>query len=331
MEKKLKEKFIVIVYGPTGVGKSGFAEKLASMLPSQIVNCDIGQFYRPFSIGTAKPDWKSSPATQHLFDIIDTPKHFNVCEYRKLLFDTVEKIWADNELPILVGGSGFYLKSLFFPPVFNPQMIVDAKKFDELENLCETHLWEYLNKIDPKRAEQIDENDTYRVRRALDLWVQTGKKPSELSPVYNFPCNFFLVFLDRDRKNMYSHIETRTHQMIQEGWIQEVEQLLGTQWETFLRKKKLIGYDIIMDYLKTQQTQKDLDRMIDIIQKKTKNYAKRQVTFWKSFRRELQDNLNKMEFQDFQVSSRIDTINLSLIDLDLYMKQLLDYLKPLFE
>jgi len=331
MRKKLKEKFIVIVYGPTGVGKSGFAEKLASQLPAQLVNCDIGQFYTPFGIGTAKPlDWKTSPIKQHLFDIIDTPKNFNVCEYRKLLFDTVEKIWAENQLPVLVGGSGFYLKSLFYPPAC-PDVVQKNKTFELPQGVRDIDLWDYLYKVDPKRAKQLDKTDIYRIKRALDVWVQTRQRPSDLVPVYNFPCNFLIVFLSRDRKQMYERIDKRLNQMMHEGWPQEVEGLMGTEWENFLKEKKLIGYDLLIDYFNASKSCQDFEKVIRIISKKTKGYAKKQETFWRSFREKLQKSLDEIEQKDIIVSSKIDTINLTLLDLDLYIKQLLDYLNPLFE
>ena len=98
MKKNLKQKFIIILFGPTAVGKSSFAEKLARRIPSQIINCDIGQFNTPLTVGTAKPDWRASDIKQHLFDIIDKPEYFNVCQYRKMLLDQAKKIWQRNRL-----------------------------------------------------------------------------------------------------------------------------------------------------------------------------------------------------------------------------------------
>jgi len=328
MEKKLKQKFILMIFGPTAVGKSGLAETLAEHIPSQLVNCDIGQFYTPLTIGTAKPDYKNSPIKQHLFDVIDKPRYFNVCEYRRLLLDTAQKVWTEGQVPILVGGSGFYLKSLFFPPL-SSKKISDAKKDETTQDVCGVALWDLLNKIDPVRAAQIEKNDTYRIRRALDIWEQTGKKPSELTPVYNFPSNFLFIFLHRDRQELYDRIDERTHQMVTEGWIEEVQGLLETEWEPFLMKKKIIGYDVIIEYLKGEKTKQDLENTIKTIQKKTRNYAKRQVTFFKSLEKQLQDAIEKKQTKGV-VQSRIETIDLTLSDLDLYIKQLLHYLKPLF-
>jgi len=346
MEKKLRQKFVILVFGPTGVGKSGFAEKLASTINSQIVNCDIGQFYTPFGIGTAKPaNWKTSKIKQHLFDIIDEPRDFSAHEYRTLLLQTIENIWQQESIPILVGGSGFYLKSLFFPPVSNANdessslisasVDIPAAARKELWRARQedsgSSLWDMLYKIDPERAKKIDKNDTYRIQRALDIWAKTGKKPSEFKPVFNFPSNFLFVFLHRDRTALYERINKRTYQMIQEGWIDEVECLLGTKWEQFFKEKKLIGYDTIVEYLRGDKSPERLEETIKTIQQKTRNYAKRQITFWKSFEKQLKKAMENNMGNNRKVKSRIENIKLTLSGPDLYIEKLLDYLKDLFE
>jgi len=306
MDGILKQKFVLMIFGPTAVGKSDFAEKLAANMPAQI-----------------------SPIKHNLFDIIDEPRLFNVCEYRKMLLQKAQTIWDNNELPILVGGSGFYLKSLFFPPISYDSLPDQADKNDNIKDVCGVELWNRLNAVDPQRAAKIDKNDTYRIQRALDVWSLTGKKPSERVPVYDFPCNFILLFLTREREELYKRIDDRVGIMMNEGWIDEVKQLQGTEWETFLKKKKLIGYDIILDYLEGKQTNKDLQQAIQIIQQKTRNYAKRQVTFFKSFERQLKQAISKKNAS--AVSSKIEIVNLTLLDIDLYIKQLLNYVAPLFE
>jgi len=329
MKKKLKQKYIILIFGPTGVGKSGFAERLAEHVPSQLVNCDIGQFYTPFSIGTAKPDWKASIVTQHLFDVIDEPRHFDVCQYRKLLLETVEKIWEQHQLPILVGGSGFYLKSLFFPPVSHDT--IKKMRTEQPDTTCS--LWEKLYQIDPQRALEVDKHDLYRIKRALDIWEKTGKKPSECLPVYDFPTNFLFLFLTRERKELYKRINERVFQMLHEGWIEEVEALMGTRWQDFLEQKKLIGYDIIIDYIKRGKKESEQEEMIKTIQKKTRNYAKRQITFFKSFKKQLEEAISSQEPQapGAILPSKIESINLTLLDCDLYIKKLLNRLNPLYE
>ncbi len=116
------EKFILIIFGPTGVGKTACADHIAKSQPIEIINMDMGQLYTPLTIGTAKPDWQSSPVTHHMFDIINDPVNFTVAEYRSKVAALVQEIWQRNKLPVLVGGSGFYVRSLLFPPqVPSPQ------------------------------------------------------------------------------------------------------------------------------------------------------------------------------------------------------------------
>lgn len=326
-KKKLKEKFIVIIFGSTGVGKSSFAEALASNIPSQIVNCDIGQFYAPLTIGTAKPpNWKNATIKHKLFDIITEPIYFNVCEYRKMLFDTIHAIWQENEIPILVGGSGFYLKSLFFPPI----------AFGERNKLladtihCDTKsLWDKLYHIDPQRAVKIAKGDTYRIQRALEIWETTGKKPSAFLPKFDFPSNFLLLCITRERKELYERIDKRLAQMLDDGWIHEVENLRSTTWWNFLKEKKIIGYDVIIDYLEKKESERDILQVIAKIQKKTKNYAKRQITFWKTFSRQVKEAIaaHKQVFNQSEVSS----VNVSIIEPDIYIKKLVKRLNLLFE
>ena len=109
-----KQKSIIFIYGPTAVGKSDYAVGLADVAPIEIVNCDVGQLYTPLFIGTAKPDWKNEKVPHHLFDVIDEPRDYTVIEYKKALLSVCNEIWARGATPVVVGGSGFYIKSLFW-------------------------------------------------------------------------------------------------------------------------------------------------------------------------------------------------------------------------
>lgn len=273
----MNKKQILIITGPTGVGKTDLVLKLGSSLPCEIINIDIGQFYKPFAIGTAKPDWKNEPVPHHLFDILDTPKSFTVHEYRDIVLKTINEVWAKNKLPILVGGSGFYIQSLLFPlPVtVNSQHPAREDFFD----LKSDNLWQLLYDIDPVRAQVIEKKDEYRIKRALEIWKKTGIKPSEHVAVFNPPCDFTFIVVDRDRDELYQRINQRVIQMLDQGWIDEVKKIKNSEWQDFLKIKKLIGYDDIIKYLDSEC--KDMDVLIDTIQQKTRKYAKRQLTFFR--------------------------------------------------
>lgn len=298
---------ILIIYGPTGVGKSALAEKIAECVSAEIINMDVGQFYTPLAIGTAKPDYKNSPITHHLFDVVNEPKDFTVTHYRNLVLNTVKKVQQKNKLPILVGGSGFYLKSLFFPPLVSEHNITEIQG-----------TWDDLYTIDPERAKQLEKNDTYRINRALGIYKATGKKPSELVPEFVSIGDFVLIHVNREREQLYDRINKRVLQMVNEGLVQEVEPLMNTDWQTFLQRKKLIGYNEVIDYLLSEKTAKDKQHMIATIQKRTRNYAKRQLTFWRMLREQLEQQTQQ---KSGSFNAFIESVNLTLTDVDLYIEQ----------
>lgn len=314
-----------IIYGPTAVGKTDFALNIAQKVPAEIVNLDMGQFYTALSIGTAKPDWRSMPVPHHLFDVVDEARNFTVAEYRAKLFTTLHDIWQRGNLPILVGGSGFYLKSIFYPPV--SPIPIDHSRYDTLPV---DQAWRMLHEVDPDRAAAINPNDAYRIKRALAIWHATGQKPSEQAPIYEPPCPFLLVSLLRERHELYAKIDARVHEMLRAGWVEEVTALRGTPWEQFLRSKKIIGYDDLLHYLDGEHSEQALKLVVHTIQQKTRNYAKRQLTFWRMLDRTLQKALQAEGIHAIP-PSEIVSINLTLFDVDLYIEQLSDRLMTLFE
>ena len=300
---------MIVVYGPTGVGKTAFVDELAQSLPAEIVNADMGQMYTPLNIGTAKPNWRDESVPHHLFDIVDEPKKYTVVSYRALVEKTMRELWQKNKIPILVGGSAFYLKSLFFPPISNETLeIVPDQK----------NLWEQLNAIDPERAQKIPKQDRYRLERAMALYKSTGKKPSEFKPLYDPPADYTLICLTRDRKELYERIDQRVTHMMDEGWMQEAQKLRGTQWESFILEKKIIGYDNIIQYLNDGTA--SYEDLIAIIQKRTRNYAKRQMTFLRMLKRQLEQAI--AQTPDRSNRCHIKEVNLTSIDLHLYINQL---------
>lgn len=301
--------FMIIIAGPTGVGKSAFAEKLATYMPAEIVNADMGQLYKPLSIGTAKPDLQHTTIPHHLFDLIDKPISYTVAEYRAMLLETLHIIWHKKKIPLIVGGSSFYLQSIFFPPLVNADVTPTAYDTQTL--------WQLLHSIDPERASTIHPHDTYRIKRALDIWYTTGQKPSTYKPIYQPPAPYWFFFLSRERQDLYQHINNRVQHMMQAGWLQETQALLDTAWEPFLCQKKIIGYNDIIAYLR-QSPAISYDELLATIAQKTRNYAKRQHTFWRMLEKKLLHAI-KQQHDDI---SKIFNLNLTLLDLDLYIKQL---------
>lgn len=313
MNKKSRP-FVLIIYGPTAVGKTDLALAIAERIPSEIINMDVGQFYAPLSIGTAKPDWKNSAIPHHMFDVIDQPIHYTVHEYRAKIHTLLEEIRLRKKLPILVGGSGFYLYSLLFSQPMIPVQDIDTEELYKNKDL--SSLWQQLYTIDPTRALAIEKTDEYRIKRALEIWYQTGKLPSSMVPVYDPAMDYMLLFVERERQELKNRIDQRVIEMINSGWIDEAKSLRNTAWEPFIKKKNIIGYSEIFNYLSGEIT---FDRLIELICIRTKQYAKRQFTFWRKLEREIK---KEKRYTDTHIGC-LEVINLTNVEIHLYINKLL--------
>lgn len=320
MKKQSKNHYTLIITGPTASGKTDLSLRIAEEFlaktgrNSQIINADIGQFYTPLAVGTAKPDWQNMPVKHHLFDLIDEPKDLNVVQYRTMIADLVKKISDEGDLPIIVGGSLFYIRSLFFPPI-EESPPKDPAEVVPLGAEERQKLWEELHEIDPVRAEALHPNDAYRVQRAIDIWKSTGKKPSEQQPLYEPPFSARILFLDFDRDFLYNRINLRTEIMIgKEGWLNETRKMKNTEWEPFLKRKKLIGYPEIIEWIENGEQEGQIPDLIREIQKKTRHYAKRQIAFWKKFRNLLSETPAKSSsFCETKTVNRVDNEEIKAI------------------
>lgn len=297
-------KKIIVIFGPTGVGKSEISITLGRKISGEIVNADLGQFYSPCTIGTAKPDWKAGELRHHLFDIVDTPRDINVIEFRAKLMDVVKEVWQRGNTPIVVGGSTFYIMSLFFPPIAKQSLSGDVEGY--LSSIKHDDLWQVLCGIDQKRALEIARRDYYRLRRALAIWYSNGIKPSEQRPSYDPIAKSIFWFITRDKDDLSSRIDSRIECMMRLGWIDEVKMLKNMGWAPFLMRKKFLGYDDILRCLDNGAIQ--LDDLCRVIGKKTKMYSKRQRVFGSML-------LKKMKEEG--LSYYCATTNLTTIDQDL--------------
>jgi tRNA dimethylallyltransferase len=271
---------VIIIVGPTASGKTALAEHEALHYNGHIINADMGQFYTPFTIGTAKPAWRDKSFTCHLFDVIDIPETIDVKRYRHMVQTTVNDCLAQHAPPIIVGGSLFYVQSLFFPP-HAVEYKDDVLPID-FEMDTET-LWKMLNTIDSERAQALHPNDRYRIVRALKIWQTTHQKPSTLKPSYNAPFAIptHIIALEPPREELCERIQQRTSNMIYtEGWLEETETLLDTPWEVFVQQRGFIGYTEIIAWIRAGKNRDNLPALISLISQKTQQYAKRQMTFW---------------------------------------------------
>lgn len=315
-------RFFIIVSGPTAVGKTSFIDDLIKQLPFDcaLINGDMGQMYTPLSIGTAKPDYQAHSVPHYLFDLIDKPESFTVDHYRALVIEAMEMIWKQNKIPIIIGGSGFYLKSLFFAP-YSPPII--AKMPIDIEQKTNEELYVLLISIDPLRANAIDPNDRYRIVRALEIWYTTGVKPSSVQPIYESLAPCFLLFLEREVVELDERIYERTRQMVFQGWIEEVISL-SKIWKDFLLEKKIIGYPEIIKYIHSKDS--DREKLIAAIGLKTRQYAKKQRIFFQLLKKQLLE-----ASQNGQYLLEIATTNLTLSDHTLYLNDTVKKLTQFME
>ena len=307
---------IIIVTGPTAVGKTALVEELAKHIPITIINADMGQLYTKLSIGTAKPDWRNSFIPHYLFDIIDEPCHYTAATYRQDCTQSILDAWRDNRLPIIVGGSLFYIQGLLWS--FSRASQTVSAAIDR-----STYSWELLASIDPARARALHPHDTYRIHRALDIWFSTGTLPSHCLPVYDPLCSEFgIVYLTRTREQLYRRINERAQEMVKAGLLKEVASLMGTEWESFIGKKGIIGYRALFEYCKGPLGKDSLVHALDRMSQETRHYAKRQISFWRMLQQKLKNNGYFSDSFEAGSASVIEEIDLTFADHDLYLKQL---------
>ena len=279
----LKNIPLVILLGPTAVGKSEHAIELAQRFDMEIINADSMQVYRGMDIGSAKP----SPAqrelvTHHLIDIKNPDEDFSAAQFRKEALNSIASLHRKGKQPLLVGGTGLYIRALtrgLFPAPPADQRLREELKEQE-KNKGKWYLHRELTKIDPAAASRIHPNDTFRVIRALEVFHLTGKSISEQHQNHQFKESYFNVLkigLTRDRKELYDRIERRVDLMITSGLAEEVKSLLTKGYPPTIKPFQSLGYKQVLGFL---QGETDMDEAVQLIKRNTKRYAKRQITWF---------------------------------------------------
>ena len=275
----------------------------------------MGQLYAPLSIGTAKPDLAQEPVPHHLFDRLSEPIDYTVMMFRTAVMQCMQELWDRKVVPLIVGGSSYYVNALFFPP---RTCEVEASLPEMYHGLTTTELWQKLLLIDPERAQQIHQGDRYRIERALCIWHHCGVLPSTMVPQFKPVGTCAFYFLTREREDLYERIDGRVAAMMAQGWLEEVKGLDRSWWE-FLKRKKLLGYPELIEAL-----EKDQPVPLGLIAKKTRAYAKRQIIFWRMLQKKLQNADPEGKYL-----KQIKEVNLTKFPIDLYIKQLVDELEGL--
>ena len=261
----------VFVLGPTGVGKSEFAIKLAKLFNGQIISADSVQIYKDLNIGSAKITPEQMQDIKHFcIDILQPNEEFSVYDFVSLTRQLISKINAEGCLPIVVGGTGLYVKALLEGYDFGGSGR-NSEYRKELWEKDAQQLHDMLKKIAPQRAEQIEVNDKKKIIRALEI-AEFGNQPKSNGT----DINFLALALNMERQSLYNKINNRVDQMLKEGLIEEVESLKNKGLTEENQSMKGIGYKEVLWYLDGKI---DKMQMTDLIKQHTRNYAKRQLTY----------------------------------------------------
>lgn len=276
---------IIILTGPTGVGKSSASIELAKSISGEIISCDSFQIYKGMDIGTGKikkSEMQGIP--HHNLDIIYPDEEFNVALFKRTTEELIESIIEKGRVPILEGGTGLYIHSLLYNLEFEGEES-DKKIRERLEMEAETNgleaMYDKLLKIDPDSPKYINSGNRHRIIRALEVYELTGKTPSDT--LKNFrekrkKYNFLYFVINDDRQILYDRINKRVDAMVEEGLKSEIDNLLSKGYDFDLRSFKAIGYKEFRDYYEGLSS---LDLVYDKIKQHSRNYAKRQITWFK--------------------------------------------------
>ena len=294
----MKEKLVVIT-GPTAVGKTDISIEIAKRINGEIISADSMQIYKYMDIGTAKVrEDEMQGIKHHLIDFIEPDEDFTVSNYKEKAAKLITELNKLHKMPIVTGGTGLYINSLVYKLDFihiPPDNTLREKYENIAKNEGKSYLLELLRKVDPITAGKYSENDVQRIVRALEVYDKSGITMSEQTKNFRKPSekyepSMYCLYLDREK--LYERINLRVDSMIEEGLIEEVEGLLNKGYTPNLTSMKAIGYRELIRYL---QGEWSLDEAINKIKQFSRNYAKRQLTW---FRRD--DRINWIDVGDFE-------------------------------
>ena len=275
-------KKLIVICGPTASGKTALAVECARRFQGEVVSCDAYIVYRGLNIGTAKPtEEERKGIVHHLIDVADPRDNFSVHDFEKMAVPVVEDILSRGKIPILCGGSGFYMNSVLFQSGFGntaADPLIRAKYEAFVRENGREALHALLRKCDPESAEVLHPNDVKRVIRALEIYELTGKRKSEQHDERVPRFEYVAFAFDWPREVLYERIAVRTRAMLDGGLVEEVKGLLANGVPASAQSMQGIGYKEVVEILKNGDNRCN---MYDIILKNTRNYSKRQVTFFK--------------------------------------------------
>lgn len=272
--------------GPTAVGKTKYAIEAGKFLNGEIISADSMQLYHRLDIGSAKPTVEELSQVKHyLVDAIDPELDFSVAQYQKLAKDAIDQVIAKGKLPIISGGTGLYVNSIIYNMDFStkPKDTGYREKLEQdAENFGKEYVHNLLNEKDPQAAQRIHPNNLRKVIRALEVLdsADVGIKDFKESFVKNTDYKYQLIGLNRHRPQLYERIDQRVDQLMELGLVNEVEGLLTQGLSEKNIAMKGIGYKEIIGYLNGEY---DLSHAVYLVKKNSRNYAKRQLTWFRRY------------------------------------------------
>ena len=277
---------IIVISGPTSVGKSKIAIEVAKSIGGEIVSADSMQVYKGMDIGTGKMSTEEMQGVRHhLIDIIDPKDDFNVSKFREMAITAIDDILSRGKMPIIVGGTGFYIRSLLYTKDV-PDPGKDHEYREELRRIADEGglggLYDELRRIDQRSAERINRNDRFRIIRALEYNHSTGKRYSDYcdqvtSDEPRYDATFFI--LDCERSLLYRRMDERIDRMLSDGLVDEVRSLLDSGVKPSCTSMNGIGYKEICRYISGEIP---LEEAVRLIKSNTHHYAVRQCTWFRN-------------------------------------------------
>ena len=283
MASPTKKPKVIVICGPTGIGKTSVGIRLAEKLGGEIISADSMQIYRYMDIGTAKPTVdERDRVLHHMIDIVDPDGDFDAVRFAEMARQKVTQLHQRGVMPFVVGGTGLYIKALlqglFQSNPVDPQ--IRERLMKEAAENGSSRLFDHLQQVDPDAAERLHPNDTYRIVRALETIESTGRPISEHQQDHGFsdePFHALKVCLQMDRQTLYDRIDRRVDLMIDAGFMDEVQKLLGMGYSADLKSMQSIGYRHIIDFIEGRVS---WDECVRTLKRDTRRYAKRQFTWF---------------------------------------------------
>lgn len=289
-------KKVIVITGPTAVGKTKLSIEIAKRLQTDIINGDAYQIYQKMNIGTAKPtDDEKQGVIHHYMDFLDSSKTYSIAEFQKGVRECIDDLTSKNKVPLIVGGSGLYIDSV----IKNYQFLEEKRsneqsKYDSLTN---EELHQVLANLDPDKASKIHPNNRKRVLRGIEL-ISSNVDNTSRSKKNELVYDALIIFLNDNRESLYDRINKRVDKMLADGLIEEVKNIGINNYS--MTSKVAIGYKEVIQYLNNEI---DYNEMVELIKKNSRHYAKRQFTWFKN-----QDNCQVVNINLEDFNKTIDEV-----------------------